>query len=60
MTKQDRKAAIRAFTAALIEHDTAIRLKDLEARVREVEDIPARFAQALRNALRDEIAASRH
>jgi hypothetical protein len=57
MTKQARKAAVRAFRAALIQHDTATRLDALEARVRELEDFPAQFAKALRKGLRHETGA---
>lgn len=59
MTKKARKAAVRAFTAALIQHDTATRVDDLEARVRELEAFPAQFAKALRKELRETPVAGR-
>jgi hypothetical protein len=51
MTKQERKAAMKAFRAALIRHDEATRLAALERRVREIEQWPDAFLKALRARL---------
>jgi hypothetical protein len=47
MTKQQRKAAVKAFSEALQRHDEATRLDDLEQRVRELEAWPQQFHDAL-------------